>query len=155
MSDRINGILAGDSSDWDSLGESVFGLIRASAFANGYTASDFPELAAVFRGFAAAIAGGGTEWGFVPLSVPPENQPRVQPVRSAYELRGHVRRVLAEHHVAKSDWPAVIALAVGGELSRVRGAIDHRVALRLVFETINGMAKTAPMTDEAFRKAQQ
>src|SRR5689334_23198095 len=28
MSDRINGILAGDSSDWDGVGESVFGVIR-------------------------------------------------------------------------------------------------------------------------------
>jgi hypothetical protein len=153
MSDRINAILAGDSTSWDDAGESVFGLIRASALANGYAASDVPALADVFRGFAAGIAAGSTEWGFVPLSVPAANWPRIQPVRSAYELRGRVHRLLADQHVAKSDWPAFIAVAVGGELARVRDAIDHRVAVTLVLETINGMAKTAPMTDAALRRA--
>jgi hypothetical protein len=153
MSDRINGILAGDSTDWDQAGGSVFGLIRARALANGYQAADFPALDDVFRGFASGIAGGDTAWGFVPLSVPNDNRPRIQPVRSAYELRPHVHRILADQHVPKQDAPAMIALAIGGELARVREAIDHRIALTLVLETINGMAKTAPMTDMAFREA--
>jgi hypothetical protein len=153
MSDRINGILAGDSTDWEQAGESVFGVIRASALANGYAADEFPKLENVFRGFAAGVASGETEWGFVPLTVPADNLPRIQPVRSAYELRGPVHRILADNHVARSDAPALIALAIGGELARVREAIDHRIATTLVLETINGMAKTAPMTDTAFREA--
>jgi hypothetical protein len=153
MSDRMNGILAGDSTDWDQAGESVFGTIRASALANGYAAADFPALDAVFRGFASGVAAGDTEWGYVPLTVPTDNRPRIQPVRSAYELRPHVHRILADQRVPKQDAPVMIALAIGGELARVREAIDHRIALALVFETINGMAKTAPMTDEAFRRA--
>jgi hypothetical protein len=32
------------------------------------------------------------------------------------------------------------------ELARVRAAIDPAIALRIVLETVNGMAKTAPMT---------
>ena len=47
----------------------------------------------------------------------------------------------------------VCALAIVSELGRVRQAIDHRIAIALVLETVNGMAKTAPMTDEALRKA--
>jgi len=35
----------------------------------------------------------------------------------------------------------------------VKDAIDHRIAIALVLETINGMAKTAPMTEKAFREA--
>jgi hypothetical protein len=34
----------------------------------------------------------------------------------------------------------------------VKDVIDHRVALLLAIETVNGMAKTTPMTDEAYQK---
>jgi len=154
LSDHINVLLAGDSSDWTGVGESVFGLIRTGALASGYSEAEFPAPAEVFRAFAAGIAGTeGAGWGFVPLTVPADNQPRVQPIRAAYELRGPVRVALAKDGLTTRDWPAITALAVVSELGRVRDAIDHRVALTLVLETVNGMAKTAPMTDEAFRKA--
>jgi hypothetical protein len=152
MSDRINAILAGDSSEWSGAGGSVFGLIRAGALARGYADTDFPPLADVFREFAAGIAGGDAGWGFVPLSVPADHRPRVQPLRSAYELRGTVRALLADRGVPVEDWPGVFALALIGELEHVRDAIDHGIAVRLVLETVNGMAKTAPMTDRALHQ---
>jgi hypothetical protein len=40
-------------------------------------------------------------------------------------------------------------------LTEVASVIDHKVALTLAVETINGMAKTAPMTHRAMRHAQQ
>src|SRR5204863_5403756 len=70
MSDRVNAILANDTSDWSGVGDSVFGIIRAGALANGYTSAEFPPLAAIFRGFAAGVASADPKsWGFVPLSV--------------------------------------------------------------------------------------
>ena len=155
MSDRINGILAADAVDWAGGGESVFGIIRAGALAHGYAADELPPLEDVFRGFAAGVAAaeGGPAWGFVPLSVPLENQPRIQPLRDAYELRPSVRALLAGNNVPIAEWPGVCALALVSELARVAGAIDHRIALRLVLDTVNGMAKTAPMTNEAMRSA--
>lgn len=36
--------------------------------------------------------------------------------------------------------------------AKVKDVIEHRVALRLVIETVKGMAKTAPMTDEAYKR---
>ena len=76
----------------------------------------------------------------------------MQPLRDAYELRAPVRALFATNGVETSDWPAACALALVAELARVRDAIDHRTALRLVLETVNGMAKTAPMTDAALRQ---
>jgi hypothetical protein len=35
----------------------------------------------------------------------------------------------------------------------VRGTIEPGTAIRIVFETTNGMAKMAPMTDRHFRAA--
>jgi len=155
MSDRINGILAADTTDWSGGGESVFGIIRAGALAHGYAAREFPALEDVFRGFAAGVAAkeAGPAWGFVPLSVPPGNQPRIQPLRDAYEVRPAVRALFAGHGVPVAEWPGVCALALASELGRVAGAIDHGIAVRLVLETVNGMAKTAPMTDQAMRSA--
>jgi hypothetical protein len=154
MSDRVNTILASDTTEWSGTGSSVFGLIRTGAIASGYSAGEMPPLADVFRAFAAGVGGkDAAEWGFVPLSVPADNRPRIQPVRDAYELRPAVRRALGDQRVPVADWAAVTALAVVTELGRVRDAIDHRIALRLVLDTVNGMAKTAPMTDEAFKDA--
>ena len=154
MSDRVNAILANDTSDWSGVGDSVFGIIRAGALANGYTAADFPSLAEIFRGFAAGVASADPKsWGFVPLSVPADNRPRIQPLRAAYELRPAVRGLLEDRHVPIADWPGVCALALASELAHVRAAIDPGTALRLSLETVNGMAKTAPMTDEAMSQA--
>ncbi len=152
MSDRVNTILAADTTDWSGVGESVFGIIRAGALANGYAADECPSLEGVFRGFAAGIAGSdGPGWGFGPLGVPADNRPRIAPLRDAYELRPGVRALFAAHGIPTADWPGICALALVTELARVREAIDHRIALRLVLETVNGLAKTAPVTDEALR----
>jgi hypothetical protein len=74
-------------------------------------------------------------------------------LRQAYELRAPVRKVLAEGRIERTDWPAVCAAALVIELARVRGAIEPRIALRIVLETVNGMAKTAPMTIRHMREA--
>jgi hypothetical protein len=41
------------------------------------------------------------------------------------------------------------------ELARVRGAIDPGIAIRIVLETVNGMAKMAPMTERQVREAME
>lgn len=155
MSDRMNTILCNDAGDWAATETSVLGIIRTGALASGYGMGDLPPLVDVFRGFAAGAGGGGpTEWGFVPLSVSEDHRPFVQPVRQAYELRPAVRALFAQYAVPTSDWPMVCAFALVLELGRVRDAIDHNLALRIVLETVNGMAKTAPMTDEVMRQSQ-
>jgi hypothetical protein len=154
FSDRVNGILCADASDWGSAATSVFGIIRGGALAQGYATDDFPPIDEPIRLFASAIDGEGpTPWGFVPLSVPEDNRPFAQPLRQAYDLRGPVRAIFAEQQVPAAEWPHTCAFALVVELARVREAIDHGIAVRLVLETVNGMAKTAPMTAKHLRDA--
>ena len=161
----MNAILSNDLTDWAAAGESVFGRIRVGALAGAYAPADFPALADVYRVFVSGVGGGGVAggrmaagagslaWGFVPLSVPAENRPQIQPLRSAFELRLPVRALFAARALPVGEWPAACAVALVSELDRVEAAIDHRVAVTLVLETVNGMAKTAPMTDDAMRAA--
>ncbi len=152
LSDRINGILCRDANDWAMTGESVFGIIWSGAGADDYAGSDFPALDEPFRSLVASV-GGDVPWGYVPLSVPESNRPRVEPLRQAYELRDGVTAIMREAGLSVADWPSACALAVAVELARVRATIDHGVATRIVLETINGMAKMAPMTERHLREA--
>ena len=156
FSDRANAILCADASDWGSAALSVFGIIRGGALAQGYAAEEFPPIDEPIRSFAGAVGGANgaaTPWGFVPLTVPEDHRPAVQPLRQAYELRAPVRAVFAEYQMPPGEWPSTCAFALVIELARVREAIDHRIAVRIVLETVNGIAKTAPMTDRHLREA--
>jgi hypothetical protein len=154
LSDRINDILCANATDWSRTGSSVFGLIHSGALARGYPHAAFPELADIFRVYVSLLGGGEADrWGFVGLSVSEDHWPRVPPLRHAYELRAPVREILARNGIATPSWPAATAIALSTELGRVREAIDNVVAIRIVLETTNGMAKMAPMTDRHFREA--
>jgi hypothetical protein len=155
LSDRVNGILCADAADWDAADGSVFGLIRGGALQQGYAPADFPPIADPIRHYVETLGSGdpAVTWGRVALSVPADNWPRTEPLRQAYELRGEVRRVLADRQVPRAEWPTACALALVIELARVRAAIDPRIAARIVLETVNGMAKMAPMTTRHMRAA--
>lgn len=154
LSDRINDVLCANASEWSKTGESVFGLIHAGALARAYAQADFPELADVFRVYVSLLGGGEADrWGFVGLSVPEDNWPLVPPLRYAYELRAPAREILARYGVPRASWPAACAGALANELGAVRGAIDPGVAIRIVLETTNGIAKMAPLTDRHVREA--
>jgi hypothetical protein len=128
--------------------------VRSGALVQGYLADDFPPIEDVMLGFVKGVAGGpSVAWGFVPLSVAEDHRPFVQPLRQAYELRGPVRRALTGEGLSPAEWPAACALALVVELARVREAIDRRLAVTLVLETVTGMAKTAPMTERRMREA--
>jgi len=154
LSDRVNEILCGNATEWPKTGDSVLGLVFSGAIRAGYVIEDFLVLADVFRVYLAGLGGGSADrWGFVSLSAPEDNWPRTPPLRSAYELRGRVRKVLDDYGLPKTAWPAASGLAVARELGRVHDAIDRGLAVHIAVETINGMAKMAPMTDRHFREA--
>jgi hypothetical protein len=153
LSDRVNGILVADAPEWSGAALSVFGIIRGGALAQGYAAADFPPIDEPIRFYVGALGASDAQWGFVPLSVPEDHRPFVQPLRQAYELRAAVREVFADQRMPAAEWPPACAFALVIELARVRDAIDRGVATRLVLETVNGMAKTAPMTDDRMREA--
>ncbi len=150
MSDAINSLLCGDRSDWEDVPPgSLFGIIRKGALAAGYGAGDFPGVAESIRVYVAGIGRGDDPqaiWGRPALSVPAVNAPREPPLRYAYELRERVRIFFKAQDIAPADQPTILAQALAVILGHVREAIDPGVAIRLTLETLNGMAKMAPMT---------
>ena len=154
FSEAVNEILTGNVSSEmaDVPSHSVFGIIRDTVVGRGYEISDFPSLEPVFAGFAARI-GDEADWGTVPLSVPEENKPVLLPLRVAYETRPSMDKLLGAPERDATARLRIAALAVGESLVAAAQAIDRKVALLLALETVNGMAKTAPMTDDAFQDA--
>jgi hypothetical protein len=157
LSQQVNQILCGDGPDWEQAGDSVFGLIRAGALANGYELMHFPPILEPIEQYVASLASPRGDpqarWGRVGLSVPEANWPRFQPLRRAFELRAAAAKVYADLKIDRADRPSACAIALVIELGRVRQAIDPGVAIRVVLETVNGMAKMAPMTERHMREA--
>lgn len=149
LSANINRLLCGDTDLEDAPADSVFRSLRDQLLARGYHREEFPPLKDVFEAFLKGVITEDT-WGKVPLSVPKQNLPNVLPLQVGFESRPTVDRIVAGLDAAGALRAATAALVE--LLAMVRDTIDRRVALRLTFETINGMAKTAPMTVAAMEK---
>ena len=126
-------------------------LCQRARPAQSWRPETFPDLSALYAGHAARLSASDVKWGFVALSVPEENRPRVPPLFAAYQLR-----------LASQAWGAgldagsrvAVGLAALAELlDLVRAHIDETVVLALAFETINAMAKTAPLLPQHFEEA--
>lgn len=152
FSDRVNQLLCGNVTA-DVPADSVFGRLKALVDPTAYAEQYWPELTDVFRHYAAAV-GQPADWGKAPLTVPEPNRPRILPLRFAYETRADVDDILRP---VAADKPRCLRIAVGALadlLHQVAGVLAPGVGLTLAFEVINGMAKTAPMTEKALRAAQ-
>jgi hypothetical protein len=151
FSDQVNYLVSGDVASADLAeisASSVVGILRDRLVGRSYDRADFPALSAVFRGFAAKV-GTAAAWGTVPLSVPERHQPSLIPLRIGYETRPAVDKVLSPLGGDKQRILRTAVLALAQLLEAVRQAIDPKIALRLALELVNGMAKTAPMTEAA------
>lgn len=150
FSEKINQLLVGSAPPANAAAlpaDSVFGFLFRSA-GEAYPPAAYPDPTAVVQGFAARI-GDPADWGKVPLSVPPVHAPSLLPIRVGYETRGAVDKLVASFSLSRQQ--AVLAAVIGLSLllKMAKGAIDPKVALLLSAEIINGMAKTAPMTEKA------
>jgi hypothetical protein len=156
FSDKINELFSGDSADDGidaSPAESIVGLLRDRLLVAGYAKTDFPSLKMIFEHFASNVSK-PSQWGKVPLSVPEGNMPFVLPLRVAYETRSTVDQLFQPLPNSQAKLRAAV-LTLAQVLIAVRQAIDKKTALLLALQTVNGMAKTAPMTDEAMAAAKK
>ncbi len=147
FSDRVNVLLAGDGRtvDLDKLPtEAVYRQIKDQVPAGRYAKDRFPGLVSVFQEFAGRV-GDPKDWGKVPLSLPAAEWPRLLPLRVAFDTRDGVDAVLAPIKDDKERALRVSTLALTMLLNDADQTLDARSTLLLVFETINGTAKTAPM----------
>jgi hypothetical protein len=158
LSDRMNGLLCGEQLNWEACPDtSVFGALYRGALASGYESTDFPvDAKAVFTVYVDGIGRGDAqaEWGRPALSVGPEHRPFLPPIRTAYELRAQASATFDQRGIAIDARPTICAIAVALVLGDVKSAIEHRAAISLSLETINGMSKMAPMTLAYIQDAQ-
>lgn len=154
FSDKINTLICGDQTALEETpADSVVGMLRDRLDSAVYPASAFPDLGEIFKTFASGI--GSVEWGRVPLSVGQDHLPFVLPLRVGYESRSIVDQMLASIREDRVRCLSVATGSLADLLMMVASAIDRKLALVLALETINGMAKTAPMTEKAMKAAQE
>lgn len=156
FSTNANELICGDVSEGGASqipSGSIVGVLRARLDHTLYADAEFPALSEVFRQFAARI-GDPADWGKVPLSVGADHLPFIPPLRAGYETRAGVDGIFAPIREDKMRCLRIATESLAEILTMVASAIDHKVALTLAIETINGMAKTAPMTEKAMQQAQ-
>jgi hypothetical protein len=110
-------------------------------------------LNSIFQHFAANV-GKPEDWGKALLSVSKEHHPFVIPLRAAYEMRPTVEKVFTPLGNNSPQRLRAATLTLAEVLCKTRDALDRRIAVLLALETVNSMAKTAPMTAAAMAKQQ-
>lgn len=148
----INIVLSGDAMSFaEAPAGSAVAVLVGRLTPDVFTLDQFGALEDVFKHVVSHI--GQAEWGQVATTVPEQNQPRVLPVKAAFDLRDAVTAVQealglprAQRHV-----PCLHALAFA--LSQTRSAIDPEVALTLSLEVLFTMAKMVPVPKSAFDQA--
>ena len=151
FSDKANDLFCGDKDFNEAPAISIVGILSEKLPKCGFTKVDFPPLKEIFAYFAANI-GKEEEWGKVPLSVPKDNHPFILPLRASYELRPTVDKIFTPLGDNQDQRLQAATFALAEVLCKTRDVLDRRIAITLALETVNGMAKTAPMTDAAMAK---
>ncbi len=154
FSTKINQLICDDKSFQEAPAESIVGDLRERLAVCGFSQDDFPSLETLFKHFAANIAK-KEDWGKVPLSIAQEHHPFAQPLRIAYETRGIVDSSLSRLGDDTGDRLRATTAVLSRALCETRDVLTRIVATTLAIETVNGMAKTAPMTDLAIARMRE
>jgi len=152
LSAKANELFSGDKDLIEAPPNSIVGIFRDRLLAGGFNREDFPpSLKEIFTYFVANI-GKAEDWGKVPLSVPKDNYPFMMPLQVAYESRAAVDKFFAPLAGDNKQKLRAATLTLAKTVCETRDVLDRRVAITLALETVNGMSKTAPMTDAAMAK---
>jgi hypothetical protein len=151
FSDKANDLFCGDKDFNEAPASSIVGILSEKLTKCGFAKADFPPLKEIFTYFAANV-GKDEGWGKVPLSVPKDNHPFIMPLRASYEARPTVDKTFAPLGDNQQQRLHAATLTLAETLCKTRDVLDRRIAITLAVETVNGMAKTAPMTDAAMAK---
>ncbi len=154
FSTKINQLICDDKSFQEAPTDSIIGDLRERLVSCGFSQSDFPKLEGVFKHFAENI-GKKEEWGMVPLSIAQQHYPFAQPLRIAYETRAIVDSSLSPLGDENGNRLRATTAVLARALCETRDGLNRVIATTLAIETVNGMAKTAPMTDAAMAKVME
>jgi hypothetical protein len=146
FSEKINELLVGQIAveKWNELPKDcVFARIK-SKIDTHFDNSTFPSLTGIFENYAENV--GETEWGNLNLPIPEDNKPFFLPLRIGYETRKFIDKNI---NLENNEKTLQIAInSIGRILIETKMALDSSIALVMTFEIINGMSKTATMTDK-------
>lgn len=151
FSPKVNALICDDKSLEEAPAASIVGDLRDRLTGCGFALSDFPKLEDVFKHFAANI-GKKEDWWRVPLSISREHHPFALPLRVAYEARAIVDGSLAPLGPDAANRLRAATAVLARALCETRDALARNVATTLAIETVNGMAKTVPITDAHMAK---
>jgi hypothetical protein len=155
LSTKANILFSGDKDLNEAPADSIVGIFQSKLLSCGFVREDFPpSLKEIFTYFTANV-GKAEDWGKVPLSVPAENHPFIMPLRVAYESRGMIDKLFAPLGNNHQQRLRAATLTLAKTVCETCDVLNRRIAITLALETVNGMSKTAPMTDAALAKAQQ
>ena len=146
FSEKINELLVGQIAveKWNELPkESVFARIKSKVDSH-FDNNSFPSLTGIFENYAKNI--GKTDWGNLNLSIPEDNKPFCLPLQVGYETRKFIDKNINLENNEKTLQIAINAIA--RILIETKMALDSSISLTLTFEIINGMSKTATITDK-------
>jgi hypothetical protein len=113
-----------------------------------YPREAFPDVGAIYRKFSASRKSGVSkeDWGTASLTIPTIHWPFKPPIRCAYELRLMVSLRWQDYAPTPAVLSEVAQLCLLEFLGVARSTeLSPAFALSLAMETMNAMAKTAPM----------
>jgi hypothetical protein len=153
---KVTGLLSGDLTDWEKMpARSVFRAfyVLLTNYAQPWSRESFPDVAGIFSRYAMARRGGSVsprDRGRAPLSVPPQHCPVVHrpPLRAAFELRQVLYTKWTKESLAIESISSIAEACLLSVMVQTRSEIAADIALLLMFETINAMARTAPILSE-------
>jgi hypothetical protein len=152
FSRKVNSVLSGDLTDWEVVPvTSAFGALRnllTHSQEIAWPPETFPDIAEIYENFTKITVA----WGYVPLSVSSDHAPRMPPLRSAFELRQAVLPSGDEPPVPIDVLFSAGLTSLVTALTVTQSAIDRSVAITLAIETMNGLAKTAPVLPRHMRE---
>ena len=152
FSTNANDLISGDKQDAaESPADSIVGILYNKLLHCGFSKTDFPALKEIFACFAAKV-GKPEDWVKVPLSISKDYHPLIMPLRAAYEMRSTVDKLFAPLGDNRQQRLHAATLTLVEALCKTRDVLDRKIAITLALETVNGMAKTAPMSDAAMAK---
>jgi hypothetical protein len=154
---EVNQILSGDRSEWTDIPiTSAFGGLRhvlanqpVSPPLRPFPLESFPNVGRIYEHFASERGDGVSkaQYGKAPLSVPAAHFPveHMPPLRAAFELRRTVAQKWLNESVSGQIMTVIGQAALMTILNRTQQSIPPDIALTIAFETLNAIAKTAPM----------
>jgi hypothetical protein len=152
FSPNVTQLLSGDRADYEEMPRrTVFRgiyMILVHHPNRPWPRESFPDVRKIYeRDTAARVHGVSKDWGKAPLSVPRTHYPSEDrpPLRAAFVLRGFVAKRWPNERPSAESLLLMAQYLVIMAMTQMRTQIEPKIGLLLAFETLNAMAKSAPL----------